>query len=138
MASKVFLFGDNNWLYCSDVSYNNGNWRGWVVNGNWHLMYDTKSKSLLACVDAAHANSLVAVTKARTELTWACDADLKNVGQYYYNEVIHDAQTRYKNGEPANYAIQPKEVQPKKVDEEYELYLKLRDKYDPFEDDIPF
>lgn len=121
MTGKVFLFGNNNWLYCSDVSYNNGTWRGWVVNGNWHLMYDTKLKGLFACIDAAHANSLVAVTKSREELTWACDVNLKHVGRWYYNDVIQDAQTRYENGEPANYVIQPKKV-------------KARDEYD----DIPF
>ena len=134
MASKVFLFDHHNWLYCSDVSYDDDNtWHGHVVNGAWYLMYDTRLNGFFAFKDKSHANSLVAETTRKATLTWACDANLKNIGRLNYADMIADAQSRYENGEPANYAIEPE-----KVDEEYELYLKLRDKYDPHEDDIAF
>lgn len=134
MTSKVFLFDEYGWLYCSDVSYDKDDtWHGWVVNGDWYLMYDTKLKGLFAFKDKSYAGSLVAETKTKAELTWVCDPDLKNIGRLNYNAIIQDAEERYKNGEPANYTIAVKEV-----DKEYELYLKLREKYDPYEDDIPF
>jgi hypothetical protein len=41
MTRKVFLFGDDNWLYCSAVSFHDGIWRGHVENGYWHLVYNS-------------------------------------------------------------------------------------------------
>lgn len=34
MASKVFLFENDHWLYCSDVTEEDGVYNGWVVNEN--------------------------------------------------------------------------------------------------------
>lgn len=102
MTSKVFLFDDNNWLYCSDVSFKDGVWRGWVVNGAWHLMYDTDLEGWFACHSREAADSLVAVTKGRKKLTWACDPF---ESLFDYNSVIEDARKRYLSGEPADYEL---------------------------------
>ncbi len=101
MASKVFLFDDNNWLYCSDVTVEDGVYHGWVENGAWHLMYDTKLEGWFACHSRKAADSLVAVTKGRKKLSWACDPGKG----FDYNSVITDAQERYAAGEPANYVL---------------------------------
>jgi hypothetical protein len=102
MSSKVFLFDNDNWLYCSDVTFEDGVYHGRVVNGAWHLMYDTKLEGWFACHSRKDANSLVAVTKGRKKLTWACDP---SDALFDYNSVIADAQQRYAAGEPANYVL---------------------------------
>ncbi len=102
MASKVFLFDDDNWLYCSDVTVEDGVYHGWVENGAWHLMYDTNLEGWFACHSRAAADSLVAVTKGRKKLTWACDP---NTMCRDYNGVIENAKARYESGEPANYVL---------------------------------
>ena len=102
MASKVFLFDNDHWLYCSDVTVEDGVYHGWVVNGAWHLMYDTDLEGWLACHSREAADSLVVVTKGRKKLTWACDP-VKSL--FDYNSVINDARERYAAGEPANYVL---------------------------------
>jgi hypothetical protein len=39
MSYKVFLFDDDNWLYCSDVTFEDGMYHGWVENGHWDWCY---------------------------------------------------------------------------------------------------
>ncbi len=102
MSYKVFLFDNDNWLYCSDVTLEDGVYHGWVENGAWHLMYDTKLEGWFACHSRAAANNLVAVTKGHKKLTWACDPARALFG---YNAVIEDARTRYAAGEPADYEL---------------------------------
>ena len=114
MSYKVFLFENDDWLYCSDVTLEDGVYHGWVVNGNWHLMYDTKLKGWFACHSRAAADSLVAVTKGYKELVWACDPDKG----FDYNDVINDARERYAAGEPANYELKPEPVDELEDDEE--------------------
>lgn len=107
MATKVFLFENDHWLYCSDVTEEDGVYHGWVVNGAWHLMYDTKLEGWFACHSRKAADSLVAVTKGYKKLSWACDP-FKNL--FDYNSVITDARERYAAGEPANYELKPDPV----------------------------
>jgi hypothetical protein len=103
MSSKVFLFEDDHWLYCSDVTLEDGVYHGWVENGAWHLMYDTRQEGWFACHSRDAADSLEAVTKGRKKLTWACDPGKG----FDYNEVIEDARVRYESGEPADYELKP-------------------------------
>ena len=117
MSYKVFLFDDDNWLYCSDVTLEDGVYHGWVENGAWHLMYDTKLKGWFACESRDHADSLVAVTKGYKELTWACDP-FKTL--FDYNAVIADARERYAADEPADFELKPEPV------------------YEPDDDEVPF
>jgi hypothetical protein len=102
MSYKVFLFDDDQWLYCSEVTLEDGVYHGWVENGAWHLMYDTKLKGWFACYSRDAADSLVAVTKGYKELVWACDPFKK---LFDYNSVIEDAKQRYAAGEPADYEL---------------------------------
>lgn len=132
MTYKVFLFGNYSWLYCSNVKHKNGIWTGWVENGAWFLHFDENTSISKACYDAKSVNNPV-ITCDDAKLVWACNANLKNIGRLNYNGMIHDAETRYKNGEPANY-----EIEPEKVDNEYQMYLKLKAKYEDEDDDIAF
>lgn len=100
MTSKVFLFDNDQWLYCSAVTFEDGVYHGWVENGAWHLMYDTELEGWFACHSRKAADSLVAVTKGRKKLVWACDPQGRG-----YNDVINDARKRYTAGEPANYVL---------------------------------
>jgi hypothetical protein len=141
MTSKVFLFDEHNWLYCSDVSFKDGVWRGWVVNGAWHLVYNTVDKSFKCYRDSAEErNGWNPVTQRTTVLTWICDP----VKGGNYNKVIADAEQRYKASEPAvveigvdkNFALYQKLKTKYENDDEYDLYLELREKYE--DDGIPF
>lgn len=102
MATKVFLFDNDQWLYCRDATLEDGVYHGWVENGAWHLMYDTNLEGWFACHSRAAADSLVAVTKGSKKLTWACDP-VKSL--FDYNSVIENARERYLSGEPANYNL---------------------------------
>ncbi len=115
MSYKVFLFDNDNWLYCSDVTYEDDVYHGWVENGAWHLMYDTKLEGWMACHSRAAADSLVAVTKGYKKLNWAC-----NPAQtlFDYNSVIKDARKRYAAGEPADYELKPESVYEDEDDKE--------------------
>lgn len=104
MSYKVFLF-DNSWLYCEEVTLEDGVYHGSVINGNWHLMYDTKLKGLFACQNRNAANSLVAVTKRYADLIWACDP---RKDYFNYNRVIEEAIERYKSGESADFEVKQK------------------------------
>jgi hypothetical protein len=115
MSYKVFLFDDDNWLYCSEVTLEDGVYHGLVENGNWHLMYDTKLNGWFACHSRAAADSLVAVTKGYKKLTWACDP---SQALFDYNTVIADARERYEAGEPADYELKPEPVDEFEDDEE--------------------
>lgn len=106
MTYKVFLFDNDQWLYCEDVSLENSDYHGWVINGNWHLMYDTDLRWLFACYSREAANSLVVVTKIYTNLIWACEPDKALID---YNVVINEARERYKSGEPANFEVKEKQ-----------------------------
>ena len=114
MTSKVFLFDDDNWLYCRDVTLKDGVYHGWVENGAWHLMYDTSHEGWLACRSRAAADNLVAVTKGYKKLTWACDPGKGRS----YNDIIEDAKQRYAAGEPANYELNPEPVYQDDEDDE--------------------
>src|SRR6056297_2912052 len=114
MSYKVFLFDDDHWLYCSDVTLEDGVYHGWVVNGAWHLMYDTELEGWFACHSRAAADSLVAVTKGCKKLTWACDPAQ---ALFDYNTVIADARERYAAGEPADYELKPEPVYEEDDDE---------------------
>jgi hypothetical protein len=113
MTGKVFLFDNDHWLYCSDVTLEDGVYHGWVKNGAWHLMYDTKLEGWFACESRAAANSLVAVTKGYKKLAWACDPGKGGD----YNTVIADAQERYAAGEPADFELKPNPVRKDEEDE---------------------
>ena len=141
MASKVFLFDKDYWLYCSDVAFKDGVWRGWVENGAWYLVYNTKTK-LLESYQSAEENRLgwKPVTSQTGELTWMCDPQ-----GHGYNEVIAIARVRYLAKEPANFEIGPDKdfalyqklkAKYENNDNEYDLYLELREKYE--DDGIPF
>jgi hypothetical protein len=133
VVSKVFLFGEHGWLYCSDVRLKDGVYSGWVENGAWHLVYDTKTK-LLESFQTAEEKRLgyKPVTSGTCDLTWMCYPQGK-----WYNEVITNAEERFKAGEKANYSL---DLVKKKTaeDKDYELYLKLREKFDPGYDEVPF
>lgn len=143
MAYKVFLFGNDQWLYCNDVSFEDGVYHGEVINGSWHLMYNTKTKDWLACHSREDADNGIAVTKGCENLTWVCDP---TEVLFDYNTVIAEANERYKAGEPANFEINTKKEfdEYKKLkakyevtdEDEYNLYLELCEKYD--DDGIPF
>jgi uncharacterized GH25 family protein len=96
MASKVFLFDDDHWLYCSDVNYQNGVWSGHVENGNWHLRFDENTGISEAC------QSYPVTIVENTKMVWACDP-FKAI--FNYNTVIEDAKKRYIAGEPANFQL---------------------------------
>jgi hypothetical protein len=128
--SKVFLFNTEYWLYCTDVAFVDDTWQGWVVNGAWYMEYDTKLGGLFVYKNKSDAASFFAVSTFKAELSWVGNiGDFDGQKRIDYNDVLEDAKVRYVNGEPADY-----DVTPEPVDEEYELYLRLRDKYD----DIPF
>ena len=106
--SKVFLFGEQGWLYCNTLSFRDGVYRGNVINGAWHLSYDTKTKSL-KCYNNREEERVgwVPITESVKELSWAC-GQLKGRG---YTEVINNAEERYKNGEKANFDLEEYEVE---------------------------
>jgi len=138
MTNKVFLFDNHNWLYCSAVSFKDGVWRGWVENGCWHLVYDTIDKSFKCYRDSAEErNGWNPVIQGTIELTWICDP-IKG----RYNTVIEDAKQRYENQEqPAaeigpdrDYELFLKLKAKYENDDEYDLYLELKERYD----EVPF
>lgn len=90
MASKVFLFNGDSWLYCSDLTFKDGIYKGWVNNGAWKMAADT-TKDIISYE--------IGVNNAK--LLWACDPN----GRFDYNDVIEDAKKRYKAGEPANFEL---------------------------------
>ena len=111
MVSKVFLFGGRSWLYCSDVMLEDGVYSGWTVNGNWYLVYDTKTKLLESYKDAGERrNGYKPVTSWKGRLTWMCYPE--GIG---YNTVIENAKARYKAGEEANCSLDP--IKKTKTDE---------------------
>lgn len=95
MASKVFLFNETTWLYCSDVTFKDGVYRGYVVNGAWDMTADTKTNT----ISNIHSTYTV-------EFTWACDA---NEMCRDYHVVIANAEARYEAGEPANFVVKERE-----------------------------
>lgn len=102
MVSKVFLFGAHHWLYCSDVRLKDGVYSGWVENGAWYFTYDTKT----GLVESYHGagekhNGIKPVTSWSGEITWMCYPN-----GFGYNDVIADAEERYKAGEEANYSLE--------------------------------
>lgn len=110
VASKVFLFDEQSWLYCSDVTHKNGVWTGWVENGAWFMHYDENTSILKACQNGRSIKN--PVTERKAKLTWACDKN--GIG---YNSVIANAENRYKSGEEANYKLTNKK---KPVKEDYD------------------
>lgn len=103
MVSKVFLFDKYNWLYCSDVRLKDEVYSGWVENGAWRMIYDTKT-GLLESYQSAEEKRLgwEPVVSSASELTWMCYP--QGLG---YNEVIENAKKRYKSGEKSNYSLEP-------------------------------
>jgi hypothetical protein len=116
MVSKVFLFGKDHWLYCSDVELKNDIYFGEVVNGLWHLVYDTRN-GILESYRAASEKRLgwQPVTTQLAELTWMCYPQGKG-----YNEVIEIAKQRYEAGEEANYSLEPIKKTRKDYNETYD------------------
>lgn len=106
MSYKIFLFDDDQWLYCEDVTLEDGVYHGEVINGSWHLMYDTKTGGWFACHTREAADSLVAVTKSYANLIWACDP---SKALFTYDVVIAEAKQRYEAGEPANFELKQQE-----------------------------
>jgi hypothetical protein len=114
MTSKVFLFGEHGWLYCSDVRLKDGVYTGWVENGAWYLVHDTKT-GLTESYRGAGEKRLryKPVTSWTGELIWICYP--QGTG---YNEVIENAKERYKSGEEANYNLEPTKKKSKEVYDE--------------------
>lgn len=141
MASKVFLFGDDMWLYCTNVTLENGVYHAHVENGYWHLMYDTDLEAWFACHSREAADSLVVENKGKAKLRWACDPCKNSLD---YNTVIEDARQRYMHDEPANYVLNDSDYQHylklkakyENQDDEYDLYLELRERFE--ENEVPF
>jgi len=101
MVYKVFLFDNDNWLYCSEVTLEDGVYHGWVINGHWEMRAtDTTVKSI------QHTHE--------TKIIWACDPGKG----FDYNDVIADARERYTAGEPANYELKSEPVDEFEDDEE--------------------
>lgn len=118
MTSKVFLFGEHDWLYCSDVRLQDGVYTGWVENGAWYLVYNTKT-GLVESYQSAGEKRLdyKPVTSWVGELTWMCYTQ-----GFGYNTTIENAKERYKAGEKANYSLES--IKKTKTDE--------------YEDEVPF
>jgi hypothetical protein len=70
-----------------------------VKNGGWHMMYDTSINGLFCCYTREAADSLVAVTKQKVDILWACNPESRGS----YQDVINAARERYEYGEEANY-----------------------------------
>jgi hypothetical protein len=116
MVSKVFLFDEISWLYCSDVRLTDGIYSGWVENGNWYLVYDTRAKRFESYQTSGEKRlGYEPVTSGSAELIWMCYPD--GVG---YNQVIVNAEERYKSGEEANYSLEPIKKTRKKTIEDYD------------------
>lgn len=93
MTHKVFLFENDHWIYCSDVTFEDGVYNGWVINGHWEMWAtDTTVKS------RQHTHE--------TKIIWACDPGK----DWDYNAVIADARERYAAGEPADFELKPDPV----------------------------
>ena len=92
-TSKVFLFDEDIWLYCNSVSFKDGIWRGWVMNGAWHLVYNTLDKSLKAYKGSDERGK--PVTEYTANLTWMCDRGQDTGDGWDYNRVIAEAKQRY-------------------------------------------
>ena len=95
MATKVFLFEDDKWLYCDDVSLEDGVYRASVINGNWTAWIDTVNSTVKS---SQHTQE--------SQLIWACDPGKG----FDYNAVIEDAKKRYAAGEPADFELKAKEM----------------------------
>ena len=141
-TSKVFLFDNDIWLYCDNVSFKDGIWRGWIMNGAWHLVYNTLDKSLKAYKGSDERGK--PVIEYTANLTWMCDRGQDTGDGWDYNRVIADAEQRYKANEPTNdvigvdkdFKLYQKLKAKYENDNEYDLYLELREKYE--DDEIPF
>lgn len=114
MVSKVFLFNGQDWFYCSDVRLKDGVYTGWVENGAWHLVHDTKT-GLTESYQSAGEKRLgyKPVTSWVGKLTWMCYP--KGIG---YNDVIENAKERYDAGEEANYSLESIKKKTKEVYDE--------------------
>jgi len=94
MSYKVFLFENDKWLYCGDLSYDgNGCYEGRVINGEYNIAIDTT----VDVINHAHGTN-------EAKLIWACDPF---AASFDYNLVINDARERYAAGEPADYELKP-------------------------------
>lgn len=99
--NKVFLFGEDGCIYCSDIDFKDGIYRAHVVNGSWFLVYDTKTKTLKAYRSAEDERlDYLPVTQSIAELTWSCNPKGKG-----YSDVLENAKERYKSGEKANFEL---------------------------------
>jgi hypothetical protein len=92
MSTKVFLFEDDKWLYCDDVSLEDGVYHVSVINGNWTAWIDTVNSTVKS---SQHSEE--------SQLIWACDPGKG----FDYNAVIEDAKKRYAAGEPADFEVKP-------------------------------
>lgn len=118
MVSKVFLLDRHGWFYCSNVSLKDGVYTGWVENGAWYFVYDTKT-CIVESYQSAEEKRLgwKPVVSADSNLTWMCYPDYPE--GFGYNEVIENAKKRYEAGEEANYSLEPiKKTKPDEYDDE--------------------
>jgi hypothetical protein len=115
MVSKVFLFNEDHWLYCSDVELVDGVYTGDVVNGAWYLAHDTKTNTSKAYrTSGERRNGRNPVNTLTSNLIWMC---YPYKSRFDYNSVIEDAKERYKAGEEANYSLEPTA---REIEEEYD------------------
>lgn len=91
MSDKIFLFDDEHWLLCSEVSCSDGMWRGYVINGNWKMSYDQSA----GIVNTGRGNH-------KTTLTWIGDVKISSSD---YNEILEDAKLRFIAGEKPNFEL---------------------------------
>ena len=96
MSTKVFLFEDDHWLYCSDVTLEDGVYHGRVINGAWNAWIDPANNTVKSNQHSQEA-----------KLIWACDP---HQNLFDYNAVISDARVRYESGESADYELKPEQV----------------------------
>lgn len=105
MSSKVFLFDNDHWLYCSDLMYDGpGCYQGYVINGNYNIVIDT----VVNVVNHTYGTN-------ESKLIWACDP---SAALFDYNSVIKDARQRYAAGEPADYKLKSDPVHEGDEDDE--------------------
>lgn len=114
MASKVFLFNKDHWIYCNNVRHIDNVWSGWVVNGAYYMIYDEVTLELSTY--QSKSNVVPETVSENIRLTWACD---NNSSRYDYQTVICYADKEYESGVPADFEL----TEPEKT---------------KYEDEVPF
>jgi hypothetical protein len=116
MTYKVFLFERDHWLYCENVSFEKGVWKGDVVNGRWYMVYDSSANVLKSYKSKEeHRLDWLPVTEMNIKMIWACDP-FKAL--FDYNTVIENAREQYLSGEEPNFEV--KRLKKQRVKRDYE------------------